>query len=99
MRLIIAESLLRQGNWQSALVEINALRTSVGVQPWPAANLVDTWTALGRERGIELWLEGRRLGDLYRWQASAAPGVFDDMKGRDLCFPVGISENNTNHNL
>ncbi len=99
MRLIIAESLLRAGTWQGALVEINGLRTSVGVQPWPAANLVDTWTALGRERGIELWLEGRRLGDLYRWQATPTPGVFDDMKGRDLCFPVGISESNTNHNL
>jgi hypothetical protein len=99
MRLIVAESLLRAGNWQDALAEINALRTSVGVTPWTASNLTDTWTALGRERGIELWLEGRRLGDLYRWKATAAPGVFDDMTGRDLCFPVGVSESNTNHNL
>jgi hypothetical protein len=99
MRLIIAESLLRADDWQGSLAEINSLRASVGVPPWTAASAADTWTALGRERGIELWLEGRRLGDLYRWKTAAVPGVFDDMTGRDLCFPVGVSERDTNHNL
>ena len=36
----------------------------------------------------------RRLGDLYRWQTGKVPGTFDDMTGRDMCFPVGVSESN-----
>ena len=99
MKLIIAESLLRSGDWPGALAEINAIRSSVGVPAWPATNVAETWTALGRERGIELWLEGRRLGDLYRWQTGKVPGTFDDMTGRDMCFPVGVSETTTNPNL
>jgi hypothetical protein len=99
MRLIVAESLLRSGDWQGAMSEINSLRADVRVAPWPASSLADAWTALGRERGIELWLEGRRLGDLFRWQAAKVPGTFDDMTGRDTCFPVGVSELDTNHNL
>lgn len=99
MRLIIAEALLRSGDWQGAMAEINSRRAELSVPPWPASNLAEAWTALGRERGIELWLEGRRLGDLFRWQADKVPGTFDDMTGRDTCFPVGVSESDTNHNL
>ena len=54
---------------------------------------------LGRERGIELWLEGRRLGDLYRLKTGGVPGQFDDMTGRDLCYPIGLTEMNSNPNL
>ena len=99
MRLIIAESLLRTGDWQGAMSLINSLRADVSVPPWPATSIAEAWTALGRERGIELWLEGRRLGDLFRWKADKVPGTFEDMTGRDTCFPVGVSESDTNHNL
>jgi hypothetical protein len=78
---------------------VNALRSEVGVAPWPVSGTAEAWTALGRERGIELWLEGRRLGDLFRWKADNVPGTFDDMTGRDLCFPVGVTERDTNPNL
>lgn len=99
MRLIEAEALLRNGNWQAAMEIINDLRTDVGVRPVTAGSLSEAWTALKRERGIELWLEGRRLGDLYRWQAENAPGAVEDMSGRDLCFPISESERETNPNL
>lgn len=99
MRLLMAEALIRSGDWQAAMSAINSLRAEVNVPPWQAANVAGAWTALARERGIELWLEGRRLGDLFRWQAAGVPGTFDDMTGRDMCFPVGISELDTNHNL
>ena len=99
MKLIIAESKLRNGDWQGALADINAIRATVGVPPWSATNIAEGWTALGKERAIELWLEGRRLGDLYRWKDDKVPGTFDDMTGRDLCFPIGISEQNSNPNL
>ena len=99
MRLIVAEGVLRAGDWTGALASINQLRAEVGVVPWTATNIAETWTALGRERGIELWLEGRRLGDLYRLKTGGVPGQFDDMTGRDLCYPIGLSEMNSNPNL
>jgi hypothetical protein len=99
MRLIVAEAMLRGGDWQGALGAINAIRAEFGVPAWSAANAAETWTALGRERGIELWLEGRRLGDLSRWKTEGVPGTFDDMTGRDLCFPIGVSERDTNRNI
>ena len=75
MRLIEAEVLLQKGDWQGALNRINALHTSftsnktgAKLAPWTAANATDTWTLLKRERGIQMWLEGRRMGDQRRWE-------------------------------
>jgi hypothetical protein len=75
MRLIEAEALLVQGNFQAAMAKINALRagytsetTRQPLAPWTASNLTEAWTMLKRERGIELWLEGRRMGDQRRWE-------------------------------
>lgn len=99
MRLIVAEARLLQGDATGALEIVNELRASVGAPPWPASGLESAWTALKRERGIELWLEGRRLGDLHRWQAEGTPGEAEDMTGRSTCFPIGRTELNTNPNL
>ena len=75
MRLIEAEALLAKGDWQAALAKINTVHTSFTstktgqkLAPWTATNLVDTWTLLKRERGIQMWLEGRRMGDQRRWE-------------------------------
>src|SRR5690606_38561286 len=43
-------------------------KTGLPLEPWTANNLDDAWTFLMRERGIELWLEGRRLADMRRWE-------------------------------
>lgn len=99
MQLILAEAAMREGRWQEGLQLVNQLRTSVGVQPWTASNPEQAWAALKRERGIELWLEGRRLGDLRRWLADKTPGETTDMTGRSLCFPVSFTEQQTNPNL
>ena len=99
MRLVIAEGLLRTGDWQQALAVINALRANVGMAPWTASDVGAAWTALARERGIELWLEGRLLGDIFRWKASSAPLTFSEMTGRDGCFPIGVSEIDANPNI
>lgn len=84
MRLIEAEALLVAGDWQNAMTIINALHTSYTSEktgqkmaPLSAANLTDAWTNLKRERGIELWLEGRRLPDLRRWKEKSTPGALD----------------------
>jgi hypothetical protein len=99
MRLIIAESLLQSGDWQGSLSEINQLRSSVGVVPWTASGVDETWAVLRRERGIELWLEGRRLGDLFRWNTANRPGDAADTIGRHSCFPIGQTELTSNPNL
>lgn len=98
MRLIEAEVKLVAGDVPGAMTLLNAHRIALGLAPWTAANVTDAWTALKRERGIELWLESRRLGDLRRWAALARPGTTDDMTGRDLCFATPLSEKQTNPN-
>ena len=108
MRLIEAEGALVDGDWESALALINAIRADHGVAARTASSAAETWTHLKRERGIALWLEGRRLGDLYRWDAAGTPGEMDPLEvvgdesyllNQDLCFPIPDSERDTNPNV
>ena len=113
MRLIEAEALLRQGAGQmaAAMVIVNSLRADAGMAPWPApASLEEAWTQLRTERGIELWLEGRRLADRRRWSEDNTPGVLDphetgtteggpDITNMVLCQPIPESETFNNPNF
>ncbi len=99
MQLILAENDLMNHDWQAALAKVNALRAAVGVDPWTASNETEAWVALKRERGIEMWLEGRRLNDLHRWHDAGTPGQVEDMTGRSLCFPISQTEVDTNPNI
>lgn len=106
MVLVRAEVALRQGNWQEALALVNGLREGLEdeegnpLMPWSAAGPTEAWTALKRERGIELWLEARRLGDLYRWVENDRPGEMESVEDRiRLCFPVAQSERQANPNV
>ena len=99
MRLIEAEAKLVAGDVSGAMTQLNLHRVALGLTPWTAANATEAWTALKRERGIELWLESRRLGDFRRWAALSRPGTSDDMTGRDLCFATPLSEKQTNPNF
>src|SRR5690242_653740 len=98
MRLIEAEAKLVGGDRAGAMALINQHRVALALAPWTAADDTEAWVALKRERGIELWLESRRLGDLRRWAALNRPGVVEDMAGRDLCFSTPLSERETNTN-
>jgi starch-binding outer membrane protein, SusD/RagB family len=71
MRLIEAEALLRGGNVDDAVDKINEVRAHHGLADASAANAAEAWELLMKERGLELWLEGRRLPDLRRWAANA----------------------------
>jgi hypothetical protein len=111
MLLIEAEGLLRDGSWAEAMTLINELRTDLGVAgvvPWVATNSDEAWTFLKRERGIELWMEGRRLGDLRRWAEGGTPGALDPhevigdtshLTQQDMCFPIPQGEKDTNPNI
>ncbi|WP_373060173.1 RagB/SusD family nutrient uptake outer membrane protein [Gemmatimonas sp.] len=102
MRLIEAEVKLVASDLAGALTSMNLRRTSLSLPAITASNLTEGWAALKRERGIELWLESRRLGDLRRWAALSRPGALDpkeEIPGRDLCFATPLSEKETNINF
>ena len=98
MRLIEAETKLVAGDVAGALTSMNLRRTALNLPLLTASNATEAWTLLKRERGIELWLESRRLGDFRRWAANSRPGTTDDMTGRDLCFATSLSEKQSNPN-
>lgn len=110
MRLIEAEKLLRDGNWQQALTIVNDRRAALGLAPWTAANETEAWTAFKRERGIELWLEGRRMGDLRRWKENNTPGELHPLEqpgnpasflvaDQSLCYDIPKNERESNPNV
>jgi hypothetical protein len=107
MVLVQAEVELRAGDWPEAMTLINSLRAGLvsdhdgsAIPAWTAANETEAWTALKRERGIELWLETRRLGDLWRWVDAGTPGDMEDVTDLiRLCFPIAPSEIQTNENI
>ena len=114
MRLLEAEGKLVAGDIPGAMALINKVRTrNISVTtgkplaPWTATTLDDAWTYLKRERMIELWLEGRRLGDQRRLDAVKRPGSIDlpnfeavssifSANPRSLCFDIPDSEKSSN---
>lgn len=82
MRLIEAEARLRRGDLDGMTAKINEVREWYNAPsgrrfeelgyPLPMLDVPETvqegWEVLMKERGIELWLEGRRLPDIRRWQ-------------------------------
>lgn len=108
MRLIEAEAELVNDNRDAAIAIINELRTAAGADSVSASSMEEAWGHLKRERGIVLWLEGRRMEDLRRWEASETPGQLapEEIPGdqshldqQDLCFPIPTDEVETNPNL
>jgi starch-binding outer membrane protein, SusD/RagB family len=117
MRLLEAEARLVAGDLSGAMALINRVRTrnvsnttGQALSPWTAGSIEEGWTFLKRERGIELWLEGRRLGDQRRWIDQNRPGSIDlpDFEAvstvfrnnpRTLCFDIPLSERNSNPNI
>jgi starch-binding outer membrane protein, SusD/RagB family len=89
MRLIEAEAALRANDVATAVEKINHVRRAANVPVVAASTADEAWTALRREREIVLWMEGRRLWDLWR---------FDDpfLADRDRCLPISENERNTN---
>jgi len=67
MRLLEGEALVLNGNVGGVVSKINEVRGFRSLSPVSANTVAEAWELLMKERGIELWLEGRRLPDLRRW--------------------------------
>jgi len=107
--LIRAEARLRAGDLTAAMAIVNEIRTTVGVATKQASNLDEAWTAVKLEKLIEIWLEGRAVGERRRWVGdggdTVAPGPLpaslrmDDRTGKDRCYPISRQERDTNPNF
>lgn len=65
MLLILAEAALAANDLAGFASHINALRGIDGLTPW--AGQISALEMLKHERRANLFLQGRRLADLYRW--------------------------------
>ena len=112
MRLIEAEAALRQGDLGTFTARINDVRDFYDLEPidQPAAvgelefpnAFDDAWSILDAERWLTLWLEGRRLWDLHRWDHPFLNGgtvIYPGEARRASCMPIPELECQLNTNL
>jgi hypothetical protein len=96
MLLLRAEAALRNSDVAGAMTLVNQERATYGLAAVTATTTAAAWTVLQSERGLVLWLEGRRLWDLRRWFAE---GTNTFLTGRDKCLPPSADEQASNPNL
>lgn len=100
MLMIRAENALRGGDIAGAFGFINQQRAVYGMTALATpAGVATAWPILEKEKGAVLWLEGRRLGDLRRWNAETGPAKNTFLESRDKCIPISLNELQTNPNL
>ena len=109
--LIVAEDALNRGDMAAFAENINTLRALTGMSAWSAASGVSALEMLKHERRVNLFLQGRRLSDMYRWgesQTGAQPetGVLeawssssDAAASPGTLLPVTIVELQSNPNF
>jgi len=79
---------------------MNAARDHYGIDPLTVAgDATAAWADLHFERGATLWLEGRRMGDLRRWNADSGPAHESTLDSRDKCLPISQAEKAANDNI
>lgn len=119
MRLIEAEGALMAGDLAGAMAKINEMRAHFGLDPLESdgtigsitggdgggANMTSMsgWDILDRERHLTLWLEGRRLWDLHRWDHPHLDGggvVYEaTVARRASCMPISLDECQVNEKV
>ena len=105
MRLIQAEAMAATGDLAGATAVLNQLREAVDLAPFETAADVQTMLRyLMTERFAELFMEGHRAVDLYRWGLTATVfGEIDDpdrpATGRPTKFPMSYNEALYNANV
>ena len=101
LHLIIAEDALARGDTTTFATQINVVRGFEGLTGWSSSSGISARDMLIYERQVNLFLQGHRLNDLYRfgltadnWDANSVattvPGTF---------FPIPRSEIDANCHL
>ncbi|MEZ4414931.1 MAG: RagB/SusD family nutrient uptake outer membrane protein [Gemmatimonadota bacterium] len=100
MLVLRAEAALRNGDIPGMTDLLNQARDVYGLAALAEpASLAEAWETLRFERGATLWLEGRRLYDLRRWQEEGGVVADPFSSGRDTCFPISQEERRVNPSL
>ena len=97
MHLIIAESKKAGGDDAGCLAELNALRAFDSLDPYPSGT--DAGTALQHERRANLFLQSRRLSDMYRFNLTSTVWDAVEKSAAGSYFPITISEIRANPNI
>jgi hypothetical protein len=100
LRLILAEAALAgNGSAGDFATQINAVRSAGGKADWTAGSGVSEQDILIHERRVNLFLQGRRLADHYRFD-DPSPEWNPDAKSDDGTFlPIAITEVRSNPNI
>ncbi len=119
MRLIEAEAALRAGDLNKAMEKINEMRAyfrlpaleadgnigqiTGGEEGGAHPTSMSGWDILDRERHLTMWLEGRRLWDLHRWDHPHLDGGGVVYKAtvarRASCLPIALDECQVNEKV
>lgn len=100
MLVLRAEARLRAGDLTGMTTLLNLARDEYGLANLAEpATVADAWPVLRFERAAVLWLEGRRLFDLRRWETDGGVVADPFSVGRDTCFPISDEERRVNTNL
>ncbi|MCU0647870.1 MAG: RagB/SusD family nutrient uptake outer membrane protein [Gemmatimonadaceae bacterium] len=97
MNLILAEAALAQNNTAEFTTRINAARAANAKPAWSSASTVSARDLLIHERRVHLFLSGRRLWDLYRFNQKADRWLPTSIAYRKACFvPIPFGERQSN---
>ena len=96
MRLILAEAAIAQGDIATARTQINAVRALDALPAWDGVT-PSPRDMLIHERRVNLFFQGRRLHDLYRFGILADRWLPTSVAARKACFfPVATIERQSN---
>jgi hypothetical protein len=108
-QLILAEADNAASNTTAAVNIINALHTKAGIPPYAGGTQAEVQAQIIEERRREFFLEGKRFGDLIRYNIAIQPapgtpypvkgGSYGPNTGLQLCFPLPDVERNNNPNI
>jgi hypothetical protein len=81
MHLIVAEVALANNQIPAFQTAINTIRTAYGLPDWTPASTVTARAILEHERAVALFMQGRRLSDMYRFGVKATVSIRPNNQG------------------